>query len=233
MMRVDLPVNQNGLLIERETNHLVMKKMLKKKVNKIKVSPNSEVEMLVVDVEVQEVVLVEQEMLERLKSVMVIGIVLHVETITLQEEQNAISAEKPEEMVVVDSVEAVDVVAHEAEHVELAMQAHLKNVKEIGIAQDVETTILHSEQSVINVEQLAAMEEVVVVGAVEEEVVVEDPSVTVEEEAEEDSEIVGVVVAAEVVVIEVVEDVVDSENEKVSVALKIRERARKLNSTNR
>ena len=42
-----------------------------------------------------------------------------------------------------------------------------------------ETTILHSEQNVINVEQPAAMEEVVVVGAVEEEVVVEDPSVTV------------------------------------------------------
>lgn len=229
MMRVDLPVNQNGLLIEKATNHLVMKKMLKKKVNKnkIKVSPNSVVEMLVVDVEEQEVELVEQEMLERLKNVMVIGIVLHVETITLQEEQNAISAEKPVAMEEVVSVEAEAVVVHEVEHVELAMPAHLKNVKAIGIVQAVETTILHSEQSVINVEQLAAMEEVVVVGAVEEEVVVEDPSVTVEEEAEVDSEIVGVVVDAAVVVIEVVEDEVDSEKEKVSVASKIRERARK------
>ena len=38
---------------------------------------------------------------------------------------------------------------------------------------------------------------------------------------------------AVVVVIEVVEDEVDLENEKVSVASKIRERARKLNLTNR
>ena len=40
MMRVDLPVNQNGLLIEKATNHSVMKKMLKRVVKKNKVSPN-------------------------------------------------------------------------------------------------------------------------------------------------------------------------------------------------
>lgn len=233
MMRVDLPVSQNGLLIEKATNHLVMMKMLKKVVKKNKVSLNSVEEMLVVDVEEPEEVLAEQEMLERLKNVMVIGIVLHVETTILQEEQNAISVEKPVEMVVVDSVEAEVVVVHEEELVVLEMQAHSKNVKEIGIVQDVETTISHSVQSVINVEQQEAMEEVVVVGAVEEEVVVEDLSETVEEEVVVHSEIVEVVVVDAVVVIEVVEDEVDLENEKVLGALRIKERARKLNSTNR
>lgn len=232
-MRVDLPVSQNGLLIEKATNHLVMMKMLKKVVKKNKVSLNSVEEMLVVDVEEPEEVLAEQEMLERLKNVMVIGIVLHVETTILQEEQNAISVEKPVEMVVVDSVEAEVVVVHEEELVVLEMQAHSKNVKEIGIVQDVETTISHSVQSVINVEQQEAMEEVVVVGAVEEEVVVEDLSETVEEEVVVHSEIVEVVVVDAVVVIEVVEDEVDLENEKVLGALRIKERARKLNSTNR